>query len=186
MADSVPPGGNSLARYREYLLLLARGQIGPKMRAKIDASDVVQEALLKAHRAIDQFRGQTEQQMAAWLRTILANTLANALRTLDRRKFDAEWSLDRALDESAAGIAAELADDQISPEEIHAKNEQLLMLAQAMAKLPNEQRSLMELKHLSGLTVTEICERTGRTKASVVGILYRGMKALRALMDEQP
>ena len=185
MADTLRPDATSLTRYREYLLLLARRQIGPRMQAHMDASDVVQEALLRAHRAIAQFRGRTEQQMAAWLRAILANTLANAVRTLDRRKFDAEWSLDRALEESSAGMAANLADDQISVEEIHAKNEQLLMLAQAMARLPDDQRSLMELKHLSGLTVAEICERTGRSKSSVVGLLYRGMKALRALMDER-
>jgi RNA polymerase sigma-70 factor (ECF subfamily) len=184
MADTLRPDATSLTRYREYLLLLARRQIGPRMQAQLDASDVVQEALLRAHRAIAQFRGRTEQQMAAWLRTILANTLANAVRSLDRRGGNAEWSLDRALEESAVRLATELADGEVSPEEISAKNEELLHLAEALARLPDDQRTLLEMKHLDGLTVAEICEHTGRSKPSVVGLLYRGMKALRALMDE--
>jgi RNA polymerase sigma-70 factor (ECF subfamily) len=183
MADSVRPDETSLARYREYLLYWARGRIGPAMRGQLDASDVVQEALLRAHRAMAQFRGRTEQQMAAWLRTILANTLANAVRSLGRRKAGVEWSLDRALEESAVRLAAELGDEQVSPDELAAKNEQLLTLARTLARLPYDQRSVLELKHLDGLTVAEICERTGRSRASVIGLLYRGMKALRALMD---
>lgn len=184
MADSTTPDVISLARYREYLLLLARGRIGPKMRAHLDASDVVQEALLKAHRAMHQFRGQTEQEMAAWLRTILSNTLANAIRSVGRQKLDVEWSLDRALEESAVRLAADFADERVSPDEIIARNERLLELARALARLPDDQRSVLQLKHLEGLTVAEICTRTGRSKPSVVGLLYRGMQSLRALMDE--
>src|ERR1700722_10093229 len=98
MAERLPLSSTSLTRYREYLLLLARVQIDPRLRAKLDASDVVQEALLKAHQALAQFRGETEQQLAAWLRTILANTLANLVRTIGRRKGDTERSLDSSLE----------------------------------------------------------------------------------------
>jgi RNA polymerase sigma-70 factor (ECF subfamily) len=183
MAEPVPLSGASLIRYREYLLLLARVQIDPRLRAKLDPSDVVQETLLKAHQAFDQFRGATEQQLAAWLRTILAHTLSNAVRTFGRRKFDDEVSLCGTLEESSARIEKWLADGQLTPEQIAANNERLLQLAKALAELPEDQRTAIELKHLRGASVAEVCEQIGRSKAAVVGLLFRGMKRLRELLD---
>jgi RNA polymerase sigma-70 factor (ECF subfamily) len=183
MAEPVSLSGTSLTRYREYLLLLARIQIDPRLRAKLDASDVVQEALLKAHQALAQFRGETEQQLAAWLRTLLANTLSNLVRSLGRRKGDTERSLESSLEESSVRLERWLADGQLSPEQVASQNEQLLRLAAALAQLPEDQRCVLELKHLRGCSVARICEELDRSKASVVGLLFRGMKKLRALLE---
>jgi hypothetical protein len=69
-----PSRGEELAveKFRTYLLLLARMQIGGKLRAKLDPSDVVQQTLLDAHRQQEQFRGRTPAEMAGWLRRMLA------------------------------------------------------------------------------------------------------------------
>src|SRR5688572_14446996 len=72
--------GRLLELYRNYLTLLARLQIGPQLRGKVDDSDLAQEVFLKAHRDFGAFRGHTEAELVAWLRQILAWTLANQIR----------------------------------------------------------------------------------------------------------
>ena len=69
-----------LAAYRNYLRLLARTGIDASLRGKVDPSDLVQEALLKAHQHFGQLRGDTEAELVAWLRQILARCLADLVR----------------------------------------------------------------------------------------------------------
>jgi RNA polymerase sigma-70 factor (ECF subfamily) len=181
--ESDPSSGVfSLQRYRAYLHSLVRARLEPRLWAKVDPSEVVQEALLKAFQARDQFRGRTEQQLAAWLRTILNNTLLNALRDCGRRIGYASISLNEILDSSFGPAVKPPADPELPPDELAAHNERLVGLAEALGRLPEDQRTVLEMKHLQGLSVAEISERTDRTKPSVVGLLYRGTKALRLLL----
>src|SRR4051812_32139805 len=103
-----------LERYRSYLRLLARARLDPRLRAKLDPSDVVQQTLLEAHQGIGQFRGNTAEELAGWLRQILARNLANALRDFRRDKRDVarEQDLDGLLRDSSARVEAWLAAEQ--------------------------------------------------------------------------
>src|SRR5438876_4777969 len=98
--------GRELERFREYLRLLARLQLDPRWQAKLDPSDIVQQTLLQAYEARDQFRGRNTAERAAWLRQILARVLANAVRNLSRAKRDAgrERSLEAALSQSSSRL----------------------------------------------------------------------------------
>ncbi len=170
-----------LESYRSYLRVLARAQLGPKLRAKVDASDVVQETLLNAHRAIDQFRGESPAQLAAWLRKILARHLIHLARDFgrDKRNVGRERSLEASIEQSSVRLERWLAADQSSPSERVARNEQLLRLAEAVESLPDGQREALELHYLEGLSVREVAQEMDRAPSSIGGLIQRGLKSLK-------
>jgi RNA polymerase sigma-70 factor (ECF subfamily) len=178
--------GRTLERFRAYLRLLARLQLDPRLRPKIDPSDVVQQTLLQAYRGLDGFRGRSDGELAAWLRQILAHTLAHAARDLARARRDVgrECSLEAALDDSAKGLEALLAADQSSPSQRAQRNEEALLLAEALEGLPAAQREALVLQHWHGWSLAEIAAQTGRTPAAVAGLIKRGLKGLRAHLRE--
>jgi RNA polymerase sigma-70 factor, ECF subfamily len=170
-----------LEHFRGYLRLLAGLGVGGRYRAKLDPSDLVQQALLRAHQASMEFRGATAAEMAAWLRRILARTLADALRDLGRARRDVsrERSLEAALDESSARLERWLEDSGLAPGDAAERNEQLLRLADALARLPEPQRRAVLLRYYEGFSVPEIGGRLKRSRAGVASLLRRGLARLR-------
>src|SRR5437660_4705045 len=96
--------GQLLELYRNYLSLLARLQIGRRLQGKVDASDLVQETFLRAHRDFAQFRGNTEVEFLSWLRQILSARMSDLIRHYlgaKRRDVRLERELGVELDESS-------------------------------------------------------------------------------------
>jgi RNA polymerase sigma-70 factor (ECF subfamily) len=186
MSSTAWPDGAALERHRGYLHLLARLHLDPRLRPKLDASDVVQQTLLQAHAGLAGFRGATSGELAAWLRQILARVLAHAGRDLgrDRRDVNRERSLEAALDASSAHLGRWLAADQSSPSQQADRHEQAARLADALADLPVAQREAVVLHYWQGWPLADIGVHLGRTPAAVAGLLHRGLKQLRSLLAE--
>jgi RNA polymerase sigma-70 factor (ECF subfamily) len=181
MAQPADARAPSWEQYREYLRLLARLQLPPQLRGKLDPSDLVQQTLLQAHAKREQFQGQGEAEREAWLRSILANQIADAVRHFGRRQHDValERSLEAAMADSSAKLEGWLASTQSSPSQQAQRREELFRLAEALAALPEDQREAIESHHLRGCSVAEVGRQLGRSKDAAAGLLFRGIKRLR-------
>jgi RNA polymerase sigma-70 factor, ECF subfamily len=146
----------------------------------------VQQTLAQAWQAAEQFRGNSDAEMAGWLRQILNHTLANLARDFGRDKRDVgrEQSLAATLAHSSARLDAWLVDPQSSPSQRAERNEQLMALADALGSLPEPQAEALTLQYLHGFRLEEIAERMGKTFAAVAGLLKRGLKTLREKLNQ--
>jgi RNA polymerase sigma-70 factor (ECF subfamily) len=184
MADGPCPPDLAWERYRAYLHLLARLQLPARLRGKLDPSDLVQQTLLEAHRAGSRLAGLDEPARAAWLRRALANNLADVARRYATKTRDVgrERPLEARLRQSSARLAGWLEAAGSSPSERAAREEELLALADCLARLPADQRLAVEMKHLEGGSVAAIAAALGRSETAVGGLLRRGVARLRDLM----
>jgi RNA polymerase sigma-70 factor, ECF subfamily len=179
--------GDLLDVYRGYLTLLARLQVGRRLQGKADASDLVQETFLQAHRCFAQFRGTTEGEFAAWLRQILASRLAKLVwryHGAQRRDVRLERELREEMAQSSRILDRGLAAPESSPSNQAARREQGLLLADSLDRLPEDYREVLVLRHLEGLTFPEVAARLGRTVDSVRKIWIRGLARLRISLGE--
>lgn len=177
-----------LEQYWDCLHTWACMHLHPRLQSKLDASDVVQETLLKAHQSLDRFRGRSEAEMKGWLQSILANTLNEALRKFrgGARDVAREQSLQEALDSSSARLEVFLAAHQDSPSDPLKRAEYSIRLAEALATLPEDQRTAVQLMHVHGYSVNEIAAHLNKTPAAVGGLLRRGLEKLRQRMPDGP
>jgi RNA polymerase sigma-70 factor (ECF subfamily) len=181
-----PGDGRDLEPFRAYLHLLARSRLDPRLHAKLDPSDVVQQTLLEAYQGLDQLRGQSREQLFCWLRQILARNLANAVRDFGREKRDVarEQSLEALVHDSSARLDAWLAAEQSSPSAGLQRQEEAARLAAALAKLAEAQREVVLLRHCHGWSLHDIGQHLGRSAAAVAGLLHRGLVQLREHLHE--
>ncbi len=177
------PSDGAFERYRECLHLLVRASLGPRLRAKLDPSDLVQETLLRAYRRRDQVRGQSEPHRLAFLRRVLANVAADVVRRFARGKRDLalERSLEAAIDGSSSRLEGLLAAEQSSPSRKAMRQELLRRLADALATLPESQRIAVELRYLHDppRSLAEIGRELSRSEKAAAGLLCRGLASLR-------
>jgi RNA polymerase sigma-70 factor (ECF subfamily) len=170
-----------LEPFRKYLKILADLHLDRKLRGKLDASDIVQQTMLRASSALPEVRDARPEILIAWLKRILSNTLADAAKHYERDKRDVnlERSLEADLDHSASGFANWLAADHTSPSGKAERNEELLRMVDALTELPDLMREVVVLKHCQGWTLPQISNHIGRSIPAVASLLRRGLEQLR-------
>ncbi len=171
-----------LARYQEWLRLLARLQLDASLPGKCEPSDVVQQTMLEAFRALPQFRGGTETELLAWLRKILAHVITHEVRRYrgtQKRGAAREISIETQLEQSSLLLGGMLADSGPSPSQQAEAREQEVLLADVLARLPADHREVLILRHLEGLSHEDIAARMARSPGAVRMLWVRALSNLR-------
>lgn len=173
--------GRMLDGCRQYLLMIANEVIGPELRAKLGASDLVQDTFLEAQRHLAIFRGRTDFEMRAWLRKILECRLANIRRAYiatEKRAVGRELTFAVFGDEP--GLAIETLQSRVPSPSNHAvRNEVTAALEQALSRLPEHYRQAVALRHVEQLSWEEIGRRMGSTAEAARKVWGRAIQQLR-------
>jgi RNA polymerase sigma-70 factor (ECF subfamily) len=169
-----------LELYRNYLRILARTQLDANLRVQLEASDLVQETLLEAHRDFVQFAGSTERELMAWLRQILVRNLADQIKRLKTagRNWHRQESLEVLLDRSSLELDRALANGISSPSAQASRREQAVLLADALARLPPEYREVIVLRNLEHRKFDDIAQRMGRSSGAARMLWARALEKL--------
>jgi RNA polymerase sigma-70 factor (ECF subfamily) len=176
--------GELLAVYRDYLLGIAVARLDPRVRARCNPSDVVQETLMEAYRDFHQFRGGLEREFLAWIRQILSNNLARMVELhllTDKRDLRRE----RPIEQNVVGESRLerrdywLTDSGQSPSSAMQRQEQLASMLERINKLPAHYRDVLLLRHIEELSFDAVAERLGKSAGAVRMIWLRALEQLR-------
>jgi RNA polymerase sigma-70 factor (ECF subfamily) len=149
-----------LERYREYLLLIANAEVPDNLRAKLGASDLVQQSVAEAWQSFDRFEGTNEFELRGWLRSILLNNLRDANRKFcgtAKRNASLEFPLTREARDQPWFQSIVAADP--SPSQTAVASEELTLLWAAVDRLPSHYAQVIRLRNLEYLTFAETAER---------------------------
>lgn len=174
--------GELLNHYRSYLTLLGSLHFQRRLQARVGPSDIVQEALLRAHRHFGQFRGQTEPELMAWLREILVNSLARYVE-LHVRAAKRDVRRDVSLEGVAGGVTAEPghSDESQAPHAELLSSEGSALLGQLLAQLPEHYKEVLVLRNIQGLSFDEVAARLDRSPGATRMLWLRAIEKLRAV-----
>jgi RNA polymerase sigma-70 factor, ECF subfamily len=179
--------GQALEHCRRYLLRIAEQGLDPALQAKGGASDLVQLTFLEAKRDFDRFQGDSDHELRAWLRRLLIDNLANFRRQFSgtaKRQLRREVALDAGGPDGS--LRQGLYADTPSPSTEAMAHEQAGALNGALARLPDDYRQVITLRHLEQRSFEEIGPLMGRSADAVRKLWARAIERLRGELDAPP
>lgn len=172
---------------RSFVATAARCHLQRGLQAKADASDVVQQSLLEAHRGFDRFAGETPAEWLAWLKQIVArNALDAAKRYRGTAKRDAGREVPLAVHaDASAGWHCQPVDPASSPSGRAIRWEQELLLAAALESLADDHREVLHLRNIERLPFEEVARRMSRSSGACRMLWMRAVAALRDVLPAE-
>lgn len=173
---------------RKYLGFAARAQVESWLKVKVDASDLVQQTMLEAHRDFDRFKGGSEGELLAWLRRILLHNVADFIRHYRgtaKRQVCREVPFRDPADTGMRGGAPEPAAAGETPSQHLLRQDNQLRVAEALEKLPADYQEVVLLRNLQRLPFSEVAELMGRSRPAVQMLWKRAIDKLRQVMEDE-
>jgi len=152
--------------------------VGRFVRDTDEVADVVQEAFIKAYRALPKFRG--ESQFYTWLYRIAVNTAKNYLVSRSRRPPGSDVDIDDA--EYYSG--SEYLKDLGTPENQLFRDELESVIVKSIAELPEDLRTAVTLREYEGLSYEEIAEIMECPVGTVRSRIFRARETIDAVVGK--
>ena len=168
-----------LQRFRPFLKALANEMLYSDLRKKLDPSDLVQQTMLQAIEAQSQYRGDSDAAKAGWLKAILGNLVKGLLRRYHSRGRDIAREKELVA-HSQTNAAMAIAESLESPSQHMQFDEEKERMLKVLESLTLDQRRAIVLRYWEDKNLDEIATQMDKTPEAIAGLIYRGMKVLRA------
>jgi RNA polymerase sigma-70 factor, ECF subfamily len=179
------------SRHRDRLRRMVHLRLSRRLAGRVDDSDVLQEACLEAARRLEEYLREPKLPFFLWLRHLTALKLAEVHRRhlgTQLRDADREVTLHRGLLPLAdsVSLAAQLLGTLTTPSQAVIKAETRLLVQEALNGMDPIDREVLALKHFEQLSMAEIAEVLGLSKAGAGSRYLRAIKRLRQILSQIP
>ena len=185
--------GALLARHQARLQSIVSFRLDRRLRGRVDASDVIQEAFITATERREAFFAQSGQPLFLWLRWIVGNTLLELHRhhlgakMRDAKREAGRASLDSGSDDSTqAALVAQLTAGVTGPATAAGRAEVNARLNEALGRMDATDREVLALRHFEQLTSGETAQVLGIQERAAAKRYLRALERLREVLSDMP
>jgi RNA polymerase sigma-70 factor (ECF subfamily) len=169
-----------LGKLRPYVRLLLRSRVAPELGRRLDASDLVQETLLRVCRGFRQFAGDSVPQLLAWVGQIAAHVLASSARHHGAGRRDV------AHERPGSRLLERLLSAERTPQERAVRDEEAARLAVALERLPESYRVVIEARFFDQMPFADVARQAGKNVGAVRVLCVRAIARLRQELGTEP
>jgi RNA polymerase sigma-70 factor, ECF subfamily len=176
-----------MQRHRDSLHRMVRCRLNPGVAGRLDASDIVQEALLTASRRLADYLRNPRMPFHAWLRALARDRLTDAYRRqlADKRNVAREQQMP-ADDASSLDPIAQLRDDELTPAAMLLRKEFAMRFQQALEQLPEDSKEIVLMRHAEQLTNSQTAELLGISEPAAGMRYLRALRQLKSILGDSP
>ena len=173
--------GDLLERYRPRLRRLVSLRLDPRLRRRVDSSDVLQEAFVDATRRFDAYRAAPKLPFYLWLRLLTAQKLTEFHRRhMGAHKRDVRLERAGSEEASSVSLAQALASNSASPSQVALREERAEQLHGALERMKPIDREVLMLRHFERLSNEDCAHVLGLSSS---GAKLRHLRAVRRLRE---
>jgi len=181
--------GSRLEELRPRLRRMVSLRLDPRLRRRIDSSDVIQESFVDVARRFEAYRRSPDMPFFVWVRYLTAQKLLEVHRRhmqAERRDVRREEDGANGLQATSVLMARAILDRECSPSDALARKESKESLRSALEKLSETDREILLLKHFEQLSSEECAAVLGLSLPGAVSRHLRAVTRLREVLREYP
>lgn len=176
-----------ISHHRDPLRRMISNRLDPAISARVDASDIVQDVLLEAHRRLSDYLRKPDMPFHLWLRHIALDHIIDAHRKhrqAQRRSMDRERPLTSGPlgDQSSMELSGQLMAEDPTPASAAIHAELKARLDQSISLLEPDDREIVLMRHAEQMSNQEVAQLLGLTEAAASMRYLRAIRKLRGVI----